>query len=248
MPTFFLDAKDFSKSEIILTGENAHHLTRVLRAKMGEKIKVAFGATRLFEAKVKKIEKDSVSITLEDELSTPPSPFPIHLFISLIEKEKIEWVIEKAVELNIEAVHFIISKRSIKKEYSEAYWQRLHRIRTAAQKQCGRLVSLQIAVPVEFKTAFLRNPFGSHFFCVPDEKKSSGTHFKTQFEGLGARGGAPPHALWIGPEGGWEEEEIEFARQRRAQCVLLGPLILRTETAAIYGVSVLLAHLNFNHS
>ncbi len=215
---------------ITLSGEAAHHLVSVVRVQSGEKLKLVSKDFQLFEATVLSVTKKELRVSIDQSLELPPSPSPVILCLALLKKEKLEWIIEKAVELNISGVYLFTAKRSVRDEISDSKWQRLLKIADEALKQCGRVI------PLEFKkfdsqTALFQN-LGSenrvHYFC--DEQMSS-TSKSEKFPNQ-------QKAIWIGPEGGWDNQEREFASKNNFTFLSLSPLILRAETAAIYAMSV----------
>lgn len=221
--------------EIEITGEDAFHLLRVLRLREGEGLKVADAALRLFQAFVLKSGKHSVRLLVKSELPPPPAPYPIRLYLSLLKKEKMEWIIEKAVELNIEAVHLFPAERSIREELNDHKWQRLQKIADEALKQCGRLIPLRLEKYAGFDPA--RAAQNAHedalnLFC--DELAPPGSQQLLIPEAAASR----PVNLWIGPEGGWTEAERELASKNGFETISLAPLILRAETAALHAMSL----------
>lgn len=147
-----------------------------------------------------------------------------------------EFVVEKSVELNIEAVHFIVTKRSVVKEIPESKWKRLIRVTEASAKQCGRSHPLLLLKPIGVDELIERLAKKmSHFIFLEKGERKTVRNLLKQYD-VG-----PPYGLWIGPEGGWDAIEIEWASRHGFLPSELGPLVLRSETAAVHAVSTILA-------
>lgn len=230
MHTFFVLEKS-DRPLFSLEGEDAHHLSKVLRLKIGEKVKAATTDGKLFLAEVASIGK-AITLTKLNPLEVPPPPLPIHLHLALLKAEKMEWVIQKAVELNIEAVHLVITQNSVRQELSDSKWNRILKIADEAQKQCGRLEKLKLFPPAQLEKAISTD--GTHLACLEKGER------KSLKELIQAGTLVSPIHIWIGPEGGWDEKEIDLMNQKKFIPVTLGPLVLRAETAALHAVSSVL--------
>ena len=235
MQTFLIPTTDIQDKTVLLTGENAHHLSRALRAKEGERVRISSPDGKLFEAQVASIGKE-VKLNILQEIPAPSSPYPIHLYLALLKSEKMEWVIQKAVELNVEAVHLVITQNSVRQELSESKWNRIQKIAEEAQKQCGRITPLKIFPSVPFQKALDSSSTKINFFAC---EKGSPEPLKAAFK----KRPPPPFSIWIGPEGGWDDHEISLAKASGYHCVGLGPFILRSETAALHALSCLIYSL-----
>lgn len=219
MPTFLATITD----KIEFTKEVEAHL-RVQRIQPGEVIRVTNGQ-QVFEGRMIQT-KGNYRAEILREINSPKPPRPFYLHISLLKRDTLEWIVEKAVELNITAVHLIQSGRSVRGDISLKQMERFKKIAGSAQTQCGRIISLEIYPPKSFQQSMEENLEGRHFFCHPDgdEMKPS-----ENIPGL-------IHA-WIGPEGGWDPQEIELAQRMKCEFIRFGDLILRSETACIYLMS-----------
>lgn len=236
MPSFLIDPSMIEKNTCMLTGDEAHHLSRVLRAQEGEKVCLVDNRGNRFEGVITAINRHQVVVSQLKTIAPLPPPYPIHLFCSLLKSEKMEWTVQKACELNIEAVHFIQTNRSVLHEISSSKWERLCRIAESAQKQCGRTIPLNLVAPsLACELMISLSQKMSHFIFVEKTELESVRNLVKRYAVN------PPYALWIGPEGGWENGEVELAEKCGFLKATLGPLVLRAETAAIHAVSTLLA-------
>ena len=234
MPTFQADTNEIKNGLVKISGKEAHHLSHVLRMVPGDDLTITDGAGQRFRGTI--ISCGSiVTVKILEALPSLPSPYPIHLFMALIKGEGLETIVEKAVEMNIEAIHFIATERSILKEISPAKWERLARIAQAAMKQSGRAQPLRLEKPQQMEAACRAHSDLTHFIFL--ERSQTPTLRKI----FSDRKMSPPYGLWIGPEGGWTDQEVHLATKAGCIGATLGPLILRAPTAALHAISSLVA-------
>lgn len=233
MPTFTVTPEQIAAESFVLRGKDARHITQVLRMGPGEALSLACEDGRLFSGHVASVEPELV-IHVASELPAPVAPFEVHLHASSLKKDKLEWVIQKATELNAASVTVFVSKRAIRDEISDNRAERFARIVDESMKQCGRLIPLRLEFVGTFDPESFKLP-GTHFFCALSEKPESMSHALKRLPA--------PYHLWIGPEGGWSAEETQMAQAAGAVFVTLGPLVLRAETACIAAVSLASSHL-----
>jgi len=221
-----------------VTGPDAHHLTRVLRVEPGQKFEISDNQN-VYLAEVETARKDLVSFAIGETLQTPSLSVHLHLFASLIRFERFEWLVEKATELGAERLTPIETQRSEKGLY-EAACKRLprwKRIAHEASEQSRRAHLLEIDSPIRLAEAltaldeyrFVLEEAGAPpiFAAVP----------ATRVPGNDV-------SLLVGPEGGWTDAERTEIRDAGWTAVSLGTNILRAETAAIAGLSILSAAWN----
>jgi 16S rRNA (uracil1498-N3)-methyltransferase len=171
------------------------------------------------KAELKLLEKNQNSIL--------PS-FNLTLCPSLIKKDKLEWVIEKCTELGVGKFEPVISSRSEKKALSLT---RLENIAKEAAEQSGRAVVPIIARPISLKEKL--NDGQSEFIMFDPSGTEDISVVKSIIKDK-------PIEVFIGPEGGWTQEEIELFKNKRARIISLGHMTLRAETAAIVGIALML--------
>ncbi|MBI4411564.1 MAG: 16S rRNA (uracil(1498)-N(3))-methyltransferase [Deltaproteobacteria bacterium] len=237
MPTFQVKSSDIAKELFEITGPEAHHLIRVLRVKPGEQLRLADGKGNVYTGIVAAVGK-GVTVKITGPLASPPPPFPLHLYLSLLKSEKMEWIVQKAVELNMEAIHLFGAIHSVRADLSPSKWNRLVKITESAAKQCGRSSPLLLTQRKEETTLLFERESQkptTHLICLESGKR------KTLRDFFATSPPPPPYALWIGPEGGWSVDETKTADRLGFTPVSLGPLILRAETAAIHAMSSVLA-------
>lgn len=242
MHRFFIKKENcLSENQAVLTDENdVKHLVRVLRATVGEKVELCVDHEKELICKIERIEDHAVYFVIEatsDKLRE--SPIEIHLYQGLPKADKMEWIVQKNVELGINAVIPVQMTRSVAKISDEKdnikKTERWQKIADEAAKQSKRLVQADIRPCIKFKA--VENLVREYdLFLVPYEmEKSCGLKslLHTDF------GNAKKIAILIGPEGGIDEIELDKLVELGAKPITLGPRILRTETAGLTTVTLL---------
>ena len=234
-----LDSIDFAKN-YQLPVDTAHHLTRVLRVSVSHPLEVFDGKGRVFDAEIASVGKQ-VSIRLLAEKNLPPteSPCKIQLMLSVGKGEKMDWIIQKATELGVSIISPLISARCEVRLDAERWKKKIERWREIAINACeqsGRNTLPVIHDIVSLSTGLQAAKFRLKLALHPGEGCQS---FKSML------GDEPSKevTLLIGPEGGLDDKEIQLAQERSFLLTSLGPRILRMETAAIAGVTILQALL-----
>jgi 16S rRNA (uracil1498-N3)-methyltransferase len=229
---FFVDAIRDGAAE--LRGEEARHLTRVLRAEVGQRYEITDGSGAWL-AEIAGARGDSVVFRVIEPAESPEPPVGITLAAALIKFDRFEWIVEKATELGVERVVPFRAARTDKGllEASVKRSERWNRIGKESCQQSRRLRAPEIVAGVRFEAA-LAEPADFRYFL--DESGAPPL--------LRSLPASHPHAvrvaLMTGPEGGWTEEERAQALAAGWQRVSLGPQILRAETAAIAAVAIVL--------
>lgn len=261
MHHFFADKSDIDidNRRVRLTGDNYNHLKNVLRVRVGEKILISDGEGTDYECDVlevhdenyiKEARETGVSSVSEPEVilhinfveEIHELPADIYLFQGLPKQDKMELIIQKAVELGAHAVIPLDSKNTViklddkRQQKKTGRWQA---IAEAAAKQSKRSIIPEVMPVMKWKQAM---DFVQDFDLklIPYENAKSIKHTMEELRKL------PDHgriAVFIGPEGGFSDSEIEDALQHGIEPITLGKRILRTETAAITSLSVLMLML-----
>jgi 16S rRNA (uracil1498-N3)-methyltransferase len=224
---FFVD--QVRRGEAELAGDEAEHLSRVLRAEVGQRYEICDGA-RLYLGEIVEARKRAVRFRVIEELPVPEPAMRITLLASLIKFDRFEWMIEKATELGVESIVPVQAERS-EVGLQLAAGKRVERwskIARAAAQQSRRVRAPEISAPVSFREA-AQTAADQRFYLeeapgCPSLRSALG-------------GGAATVAILVGPEGGWTDRERALLAGWVA--VSLGPLILRAETAAIAALAVL---------
>ncbi len=228
-----------SDSQILLDGDESHHLARVLRLGEGDHVFVFDGEGQEWECEIVSVSKREAALHILRQLEdVVESPLRLTLAQALIKSDKFDWVVQKATELGVTRIVPLLTGHSDIKlgkgraeEKAGSRIERWRRISMEALKQCGRRRLVEIAEPIHFPA-----------FC-----QSNQAHHNLIFSERGGRSlrevavGWPSISqlnLCIASEGGWSESELQTAESHNFIAVHLGSRILRTETAAIAAVTL----------
>lgn len=228
-PRFFIDEPDeFFSGRILLPANAAKHAGRSLRLASGEIVDVFNGRGRLWRGPIGFSNESAWVEINEVEAPQTESPLRVTLLQSFVSPEKTEWIVEKGVEAGMHEFVFAPAARSVTKLSGERLEKRLQRLRDiarAAAEQCGRNVVPTIRAYPSLSAAFSDSTAELKLVLAP------GANAGTPPERL--RPGLASVAVAIGPEGGFSAEEIAAAESFGWQAQLLGPRVLRTETAGL---------------
>ncbi len=240
MPRFFVTRAQVQGDEIVIQGNDVNHIKNVLRMRPGDELSISDGEGMDYSCTIASIERDEVRVNIEESMdSSVELPVKLYLFQGLPKADKMELIIQKAVELGVYEIIPVRTKRVIvklddKKESKKiARWQQ---IAEGGAKQSGRGLIPEVKPLMGFAEA-LRYAQTLDAVLVPYEKAEG--MGKTR-EIIGDLKGKKSVGIFIGPEGGFEESEIEEAMACGAFPVTLGRRILRTETAGLTMLSVLM--------
>lgn len=219
MPTFIVKNNPQLNLPIELTKDDEHHLRKVLRVKTEEIFSVTDNNGMLGKVKILNTNPFQFEL-IEKQMGA--KPFPITMYLPLIDQDRLEWAIEKLTELNSEAVQLVITERTQYKNLKPKKLERLQKISEAAQKQCGRAYPLKIYPEKKLRDCSFSKKDLNLVATINASKRHP------------APDAGPRHVnLFIGPEGGFSEGEEKFLVENGCQKTSLGPTTLRTETAAI---------------
>jgi 16S rRNA (uracil1498-N3)-methyltransferase len=217
-----------------LRGEEARHLTRVLRAEPGQKYEIS-DSRSAWLAEVAEARGDRVVFRILEPLASPELLVHITLLASLTKFDRFEWMIEKATELGVERILPVAAARTEKGllEASRKRIERWTRIAREAGQQSRRLRAPEILPAVPFRTALAESADPRYFL----EEQTAPPLFRLLPE---ARHVVTRVALLVGPEGGWTSLERAAAAEAGWIPASLGPTVLRAETAAMAAVAIVL--------
>lgn len=235
-------ADTWDEATASLTGEQAAHLIRVLRAQAGMEFDIVAG-DRVWHAVVAAITADAVRFNLLAQIESEPA-LPVTLLLAIFKFDRMEWTIEKATELGVNRIIPVLTRRT-EKHLAQAAPNRTERWRKIAHesaKQSRRSDVPVIEDPIPLKTLATRE--GDALRLVLAEQERAATLRSALAEALkNANDELPEIRLAIGPEGGWAAEEEALFDDEGWKAVSLGPRILRAETAAITALAVTAAML-----
>lgn len=233
-------ADQWTSATATLTGDQAAHLARVLRAEPGQVFDVVAGGF-LHRAEIARVSEDEVVFTLHEELESDTA-LPLHLLLAVFKFDHMEWAIEKATELGVSRITPILARRTEKHLAQSAAKrsERWRRIALEASKQSRRTTIPEIAAPIALKSALEEEQSLVRILLSETEQT---TVLAAALAASDRPTGYESVALAIGPEGGWTPEEMAIFVQHNWQPVTLGPRILRAETAAIAAIAIASSHL-----
>jgi 16S rRNA (uracil1498-N3)-methyltransferase len=230
---FFIKKESQESSFVFLKGEEHHHLSRVARIKSGENVYLFDREGSDYLARVEEVGKNSTRLFVLEKTQKKDMRTHVTLAQALLKAKNLELVLQKATELGMGDFIPVISSRSVVKmgDKTEKKMQRWRRIVLESAKQCGRSVVPQIHNPLDL-SIFLqtRDEEKKIFFCARGEK-----HLRDLLVSL-----KPPASvvLLVGPEGDWTDREERHIAGHGFEAVSLGPLTLRSETAAMAGLAM----------
>lgn len=230
-------AENWSETNATLTGAQAEHLARVLRARPGMQADVVAGG-RVFHAELSSIGDGKIDFKLLDEIAAEPA-LPVTLVMAVYKFDRMEWAIEKAVELGVRTIAPVLTERT-EKHLAQSAGKRAERWRRIAHQAAQQ--SRRSDVPLVSDPVPLAGHLAANFpgmRLVLAEQESTTTLRFALDEWLSVPGEEiPPLEIAIGPEGGWTAAETELFIASGWHSVTLGPRILRAETAAIAALAI----------
>ncbi len=228
---FFVDSIHGGAAE--LRGEDAHHLTRVLRAAPGQVYEISDNRTA-YLAEIAEAAGERVVFRVLDPVETPALPVRIVLCVALIKFDRLEWIVEKATELGVERIQPVEAARSEKglREASRKRAERWRKVARESSQQSRRLSVPEISAALPFPECLALSADHRYFLdeSVAPPLLSSLPSVKAASDRV---------ALLTGPEGGWTDSERQSSAAAGWRSVSLGPRILRTETAVLAALAVI---------
>ncbi|MBO4679272.1 MAG: 16S rRNA (uracil(1498)-N(3))-methyltransferase [Lachnospiraceae bacterium] len=241
---FFVSPDAICDKTITITGKDVNHIKNVLRMKPGEEISVSTTESEAeYRCIVRELTDDAVTCELAFIKEGTELPCKIYLFQGLPKSDKMELIIQKAVELGAFEIIPVEMKRCVMKLDSKKAASKISRwqsISEAAAKQSKRTIIPEITMPMTYGEAVVKASECTHKW-VPYEMADGMTHTRELFESVKPGDSV---AIFIGPEGGFEQSEIEKARNAGFEIITLGKRILRTETAGMVVLSNLMMMLD----
>jgi 16S rRNA (uracil1498-N3)-methyltransferase len=242
MHRFYLPPDQSRDNVLTLTGREAHHALHVLRVRPGERVAVLDGAGQELLCEVQKPGKDELQLRVAQRNGVPPLPYRITLLQAIPKGKIMDAIIQKAVELGVHRIVPLLSDRVVAQlddEEGSARGEKWQLTAIEAIKQCGSAWLPQVETPLATKDYLAR---GEKFeLPLVASLQADGRHPRERFTAFHAEKGRLPATLcvWIGPEGDFTPAEMNAIKSAGALPITLGRLVLRSETAAIYSLSVL---------
>lgn len=239
MEHFFVDPSAIGENTAVITGEDAAHIARVLRMRAGDEIHISDGHNNEYRARLLDVDKQAVKAVLLGKCAETAEPaHSFTLYQALPKAGKMELIIQKCVELGVTRITPMLTERCVVRPDGdfEKKRQRYQRVAYEAAKQSGRAIIPQVTGLITLKDI----DYASHGLLLHAYEDERGVTLRQAMR----EGTAPQDiALVIGPEGGFEPEEAELLARSGAKAVSLGPRILRTETAGMAMLAMLIYEL-----
>lgn len=243
MHHFFTEPSQIQGDTIRITGADVNHMKNVLRIKAGEEVGISDGQGMDYICRVSGYEEESAVLqVLSSEKSYSELSSRVYLFQGLPKGDKMELIIQKAVELGVYEVIPVATRRAVVKldeKKSAKKTERWNAIALGAAKQSGRSLIPKVKPPVSYKKA-LEYAGELDVVLIPYELAEG---MEKTRKIISAISPGQSIGVFIGPEGGFDEEEVERAGAAGAFPITLGKRILRTETAGLTVLSILMYHL-----
>lgn len=242
MPKFFVTPQQINENTIEIQGEDVKHISSVLRYAVGDKITICDGRGMDYWCIISTIEKDQIMVEILSQKKSNTEPqTKITLIQALPKKDKMDWIIQKSVELGVNSIIPFESERTIvkiKSDKKEKRLQRWNKIAEAAAKQSGRGLIPEVQPVHSFDQIVEQvHQYDRVIICYENEENNTIYSLKKKIQ-IGMKIG-----IVIGSEGGFTEEEIIKGTDHHMISISVGKRILRTETAGIAVLSMILYEL-----
>lgn len=239
MSYFFADTHLVPGEDIVISGDEAHHLLHARRIRIGESVKLQGPDGRRCTGIIRELGRRTVDVHIEREIKVPREPrVHIHLFQACTKEKTIDIILQKGTELGVEKVLFFQSANSPQQltDGKEEKLERWNSIALEAAKQCDRAAWPAIEIIDGEEELEKRIASMNHFYIVDAKGRKSLSHMASEIPKLlGLKIG-----ICIGPEGGLSESELAlFTKATNATVAHLGPRILRASTAAPVAVAII---------
>jgi 16S rRNA (uracil1498-N3)-methyltransferase len=228
MPHFYVKPDDIKGQSFFISGEQAHYVVNVRRFKPNDEIMIFDGLGNSYKAQVATVNKNEISGKIISSSYKMPV-FKVRLYTAIPKGNRFEWLIEKCAEIGVSEITPTNTKRSVNTGFSKNKSERYEKISIAASSQCERNDIMRINAPLDFKNACKNAAANKSLINILPWESESGALLDETFASSSYDGAN----IFIGPEGGFENEEIEFAKSIGVHTITLGENILRVETVAI---------------
>lgn len=244
MDRFFVEKKNINleSNTCIIEGEDVKHISKVLRCKNGEKLEICDNDNNEYICEIADIDKSIVELNILQKVDIKrESDLKIKLYQGLPKGPKMEMILQKLTEVGVDEIVLVQTKRSVAKvddKKEDKKLERWERIIYEAAKQSKRGKIPRLRGILSFKEALLEMK-ENDFNIAPYENERTKS-IKQAIKGVDINN----IGIFVGPEGGFDESEIEAIEEIGGQSVSLGPRILRTETASVVASSIVLYELS----
>lgn len=244
MDRFFVDKNniDLESGTCIIEGEDVKHISKVLRCKVGEKLEICDKDNSEYVCEITDINKNQVDLNIlqKNEIKRE-SDLKVKLYQGLPKSTKMEFILQKLTEVGIDEIILVSTKRSVVKVDDKKEGKKLERweriiYEAAKQSKRGKIPTLRGVLSFDEALEDMKN--NDMNICPYENEKT--VSIKSAIRGADIKN----IGIFVGPEGGFEEDEIETLQNIDSKVVSLGPRILRTETASVVASSIVLYELS----
>jgi 16S rRNA (uracil1498-N3)-methyltransferase len=242
MRRFYLPPRECQSDLLTLTGAEARHAAEVLRIRPGDDAAILDGEGREFLCRVETVERKRILLKILQTSVSPAPPCPITLVQAVPKGKILESIIQKATELGVSRIIPLLSERvttHLEGESVERKAEKWRQTAVEAIKQCGQRWLPRVEPPIPLPAVLAR---AEHYdLALIGSLQNGARHPREYFMSYKSEHRRPPASVvaWIGPEGDFSPAEVESIEKSGAQPMTLGPLILRSETAALYTLSII---------
>ena len=244
MDRFFVDNKNINleNNTCIIEGEDVKHISKVLRCRIGEELEVCDNNNNEYICEITNIDKNQVELNILEKVDIQrESDLKIKVYQGLPKGPKMEMILQKLTEVGVDEIILVQTKRTVvkvddkKEDKKLERWERII-YEAAKQSKRGKIPSLRGVLTFKEALADMKE---NDFNIAPYENEKTKS-IKQAIKGVNINN----IGIFVGPEGGFEETEIEAIEDIGGQSVSLGPRILRTETASLVASSIVLYELS----
>ena len=241
MHRFYIPPADCYNNPLRLSPAESKHARSVLRLREGDRVVVLNGAGKELLCQAAEVRNDSTTLEIIQENRVPPLPFEITLYQAVAKGKAMDFIVQKATELGAHRVVPVLSDRSVPDwddAKTAAKIEKWRSICIESIKQCGSAWLPTLEMPMK-PSAAIEEARAAEVSLIAT-LQSDAKHPRAHIDAYAAKNGQAPKklAIWVGPEGDYTPAEINTIRTG-ALPITLGPLVLRSETAAIYCLAVL---------
>jgi 16S rRNA (uracil1498-N3)-methyltransferase len=242
MHWFYLPPSEFRRSTLSLTGREAHHALHVLRVRDGDIVTVLDGEGRVLLCKAAGAKRDQLSLEIVEQRSSPPPPYKVTLAQAIPKGKLFEDIIQKATELGASRIVPLLTERVVAKPPSDETVHKVEKwtqVAIEAIKQCGSPWLPKIEPPMPIGDFLTLKPVPDLAFVGSLARDSQHPrHYFQEFTRTSVKN-LESVSVAIGPEGDFTPQELSTLQSAGWIPITLGPLVLRTETAAVYCLSII---------
>lgn len=246
MYQFFVEPDNVNEEFVLIMGSDVNHITNVLRMKEGEHIRIVDGTGKEYECEITMLQKEAVQARILDiTADSAELPIAVTLYQGLPKGDKMELIIQKAVELGAARIVPVNMKRSIVKLNEAKEKKKVERwnaIALSAAKQSKRSVVPNVCYPMSYGE-MLNDTKELEALLLPYESATGMNGTRSVLASLKSKKSV---GIIIGPEGGFDDNEVTKAKELGAQVITLGKRILRTETAGIVTMAMITLEVEEN--